>query len=92
MSSLAKANQSVLESGDISFFAGYLSASAYDIGTYSHASNRSINMHHVGWKLGLGLLAGLGVAIGRSGGVEPFHFRDFVMGGLGGVTCVVIHF
>jgi hypothetical protein len=102
--SFSRADQLGFQSSDVSFIAGYTFASIYDTNkanrseyyvvgdTMPHINNKTITMHHVGWKVGLGLLAGLGVAIGSSGGIEPFQFRDIVMGGLGGITCVVIHF
>lgn len=74
---------------DIAFITGYTFASIYDL-AYSKEQKP---IHAVGWKMGLGLLGGLGIAIGHAEREScAIQFNDFVFGGLGGLTCVVIHF
>ena len=95
-----------VQTRDVAFVAGYLSASIYDLtenkkgyllpdGTIlaqSHAEKIS-DVRAVAWKMGLGLLAGTAIAIcDASLNNSPIPFEDFVFGGLGGLTCVVIHF
>lgn len=91
---------------DVSFIAGYLSASLYDFpgnieghllpdgSILASPTAKSRNdSHEVVWKVGLGLLAGAVVAFYDSDvNKSPVQFEDFVFGGLGGLTCIIIHF
>jgi hypothetical protein len=75
---------------DIAFTTGYVFSSVYDIG---YEADKKSNTHSVGWKMGLGLLGGLAIAIGHADRESrEIQFTDVVFGGLGGLTCVVVHF
>ena len=74
---------------DGAFIAGYVFASVYDFG---YGREEKTNVHEVGWKMGLGILAGVAVAIGHSNRESvAIPFSDVVFGGLGGLTCTVFH-
>ena len=73
---------------DIAFVSGYVSASVYDLAKYKNKDKT----HEVAWKMALGLSAGLAISICHSyGDGVPVPFNDIVFGGLGGLTCTVIH-
>jgi hypothetical protein len=75
---------------DVAFISGYASASIYDL-AYNDSSSNDVKC--VAGKMGLGLVAGLAVAIGHASTENsPIPFNDFIFGGLGGLTCTVIHF
>ena len=75
---------------DGAFVTGYVFASLVDL---AYKTPQSVNKETVGKKMALGLLGGLAIAIGHSSvDNNSIQFTDIVFGGLGGLTCTVIHF
>ena len=74
---------------DMSFLMGYGTASFYDLAY----KKKQTDVHSVSWKVGLGLMSGLAVALGHASNENSaIPFSDIIFGGLGGLTCTVIHF